>query len=95
MKDKYAAAAAATRHSFGGICITVTTDGKQDLGAAIGTREYTTTYVIFKIHKVDMMRSKDYLRLQVSILMQPMLHLHMGSLVAGTAKNTHLHLLYT
>ena len=46
VKNKYVAAA---RRSFAGTCITVTTDGQRHLGAAIGTREYTTIYVTSKI----------------------------------------------
>ena len=46
VKNKYAATA---RCSFAGTCITVTTDGQRHLGAAIGPREYTTTYVTSKV----------------------------------------------
>ena len=47
VKSKYVHAAA--RRSFAGTCIAVTTDGQRHLGAAIGPREYTTTYVTSKI----------------------------------------------
>ena len=46
MKDKYAAAA---RHAFSGKGIVVSTDGQRHLGAALGYKNYTATYVTSKV----------------------------------------------
>ena len=45
MKDKYVAAA---RRAFSGTGIVISTDGQRHLGAALGHKDYTATYVTSK-----------------------------------------------
>ena len=46
VKDKYAAA---VRRAFSGTGIVVSTDGQRHLGAALGHKDYTATYVTLKV----------------------------------------------
>ena len=46
VKDKYAAAA---RRAFSGTGIVISTDGQRHLGAALGHKDYTATYVTSKV----------------------------------------------
>ena len=47
VKDKYAATA---RHAFPGTGIVISTDEQRHLGAALGYKDYTATYVSLKVH---------------------------------------------
>ena len=79
VKDKYAAAA---RHAFPGTGIVISTDEQRHLGAALGYKDYTATYVSLKVH-VCVMRLNAQQRLQISFLMLLMQHLPMDCLVTG------------